>query len=102
MPKNVAMPKDVPRGKKAAALAYKDGESAPRVTASGRGLQAERILSAAREAGVDIVQDPALAALLDAVEPGDYIPPWCWEACARILAFVFAKEGMIADNDIVK
>jgi flagellar biosynthesis protein FlhB len=39
------------------------------------------------------VEDPALAAALTAgLKPGDYVPPWCWEAAAKILAFVFAKE----------
>ncbi|MDR1389051.1 MAG: EscU/YscU/HrcU family type III secretion system export apparatus switch protein [Treponema sp.] len=87
------------RRQKAAALAYDDPEQAPRLTASGRGYQAERIIAAAAEAGIAIVEDPALAALLDAVEPGDYIPSWCWEAAAKILAFVFAKEGILINNE---
>jgi flagellar biosynthesis protein len=53
-----------------------------------------RILAIAREAGIEIVEDPALAALLEAgTKIGDYIPPWCWEAVAKILAFVQAREG---------
>jgi flagellar biosynthesis protein len=47
----------------------------------------------AREAGIEIVEDAALAALLDAgVRPGDWIPPWCWEGVAKVLAFVLSKE----------
>jgi len=39
------------------------------------------------------VEDTALAVLLDSgVKPGDFIPPWCWEAVAKILAFVLSKE----------
>jgi flagellar biosynthesis protein len=80
--------------KKAAALGYNKEEGAPRLLAKGRGRDAERILAVAREAGVEIVEDPALAVLLDAgVKPGEWIPPWCWEATAKILAFVLAKEG---------
>ena len=61
--------------------------------AKGRGWQAEKIIALAREAGIEIVEDTALAALLDAgVKPGDFIPQWCWEAVARILAFVLSKE----------
>ena len=42
---------------------------------------------------MEIVEDTALAALLDAeVKPGDFIPPWCWEAVAKILAFVLSEE----------
>jgi flagellar biosynthesis protein len=78
--------------KTAAALAYTPPQAAPLVVAAGRDREAERLLKAAREAGVAIVEDPALAAMLEAVEPGDYIPPWCWEAAAKILAFVSARE----------
>jgi len=61
--------------------------------AKGRGRDAEKIIALAREAGIEIVEDTALAALLDAgVKPGDFIPQWCWEAVARILAFVLSKE----------
>ena len=61
--------------------------------AKGRGWEAERIVALAREAGIEIVEDTALAALLDAgVKPGDFIPPWCWEAVAKILAFVLSEE----------
>jgi flagellar biosynthesis protein len=61
--------------------------------AKGRGREAERIIAIAREAGIEIVEDSALAILLDAgVKPGDFIPPWCWEAVAKILAFVLSKE----------
>ena len=79
--------------KAAAALSYTHGEAAPRLVASGRGREAERIVSLAREAGIEIVEDPALAALLDVrINAGDFIPVWCWEATAKILAFVLAKE----------
>ena len=79
--------------KKASALAYNSEEGIPRLLAKGRGPQAERIIAIARDAGIEIVEDTALAALLDAgVKPGDFIPPWCWEAVAKILAFVFSKE----------
>ena len=80
-------------GKKAAALGYDPEEGVPRLLAKGRDREAERIIALAREAGVEIVENSALTALLDAgVKPGEWIPPWCWEATAKILAFVFAKE----------
>jgi flagellar biosynthesis protein len=48
----------------------------------------------AREAGITIVEEPALAVMLTSgLKPGDYIPEWCWEAAAKILAYVFAKEA---------
>jgi flagellar biosynthesis protein len=78
--------------KKAAAIAYTPPMPAPRVLARGKDREAERIIAAAQEAGIAIVEDPGLAAMLQAVKPGDYIPPWCWEIAAKILAFVFEKE----------
>ena len=79
--------------RKASAVAYSQQEGLPRLLAKGRGREAEKIISLAGKAGIEIVEDSALAALLDAgVKPGDFIPPWCWEAMAKILAFVFLKE----------
>jgi flagellar biosynthesis protein len=79
--------------KKAQAIAYNQEEGVPRLLAKGRGREAEKILALAKEAGIEIVEDSSLAALLDAgVKPGDFIPPWCWEAIAKILAFVLSKE----------
>jgi type III secretion system FlhB-like substrate exporter len=79
--------------KKASAVVYKSEEGIPRLLAKGRGREAEQIITIARQEGIDIVEDSALAALLDAgVEPGNFIPTWCWEAMAKILAFVLSEE----------
>jgi flagellar biosynthesis protein len=80
------------RGKTAAAIAYNREEAAPRIVASGRDREAERIIAIAHEAGIAVVEDPALAALLDTAKTGDFIPQWCWEAAAGILAVVLARE----------
>lgn len=74
-------------------MVYNREEGIPRLLAKGRGREAEQIIAIAKEAGIEIVEDSALAVLLDAgVKPGNYIPVWCWEAVAKILAFVLAKE----------
>src|ERR687887_378774 len=59
-----------------------DGNGAPRVVAEGRGLVAERILAAAREAGVPVREDPALAAALAALDLGTEVPEALWHAVA--------------------
>jgi flagellar biosynthesis protein len=81
----------------ASALAYDMGKDpAPRLAVKGRGREAERIIAVAQKAGVAIVEDAAMAALLDAeVNPGEFIPVWCWEAAAKILAFVVEKDKRI-------
>ena len=96
----------------ASAIGYSPENPAPGLLATGRGRNAERIIAMAEEAGVTVVEDEALAVLLDTwafgpsafgsgaggsrtvprVRPGEFIPMWCWEAAAKILAFV-AKEG---------
>jgi flagellar biosynthesis protein len=79
--------------KAASAIAYDPREAGPRLLAQGRGREAERIVVLAREAGVEVVEDSALAALLDSgARTGDIIPVWCWEAAARVLAFVAARK----------
>jgi len=74
----------------ASALGYTpEKDSAPRVLASGKGRTAEQIIAVARESGVAVIEDSVLAALLEAqVNPGELVPVWCWEAVAKILAFV--------------
>jgi flagellar biosynthesis protein len=75
--------------KLASAVGYSPGDPAPVLLASGRGREAERIVAIAEQEGITVVEDTTLAALLDTgVKPGDFIPPWCWEATAKILAFV--------------
>jgi len=82
--------------KKASAIAYNKEEGVPRLLVKGSGREAERIIALAKEAGIEIVEDAALANLLEAgVKPGDFIPPWCWETVAKILAFVLSEEEKI-------
>ena len=77
----------------ASALSYNQEEGIPRLLAKGKGREADYIIELARKAGIEIVEDSALAYLLDAgVKPQDFVPPWCWEAVAGILAFVLTKE----------
>ena len=79
--------------KKASAVVYRSEEGIPRLLAKGRGREAERIIAIARQEGIEVVEDGTLASLLDVgVDTGNLIPPWCWEAMAKILAFVLSEE----------
>lgn len=83
--------------KKAASLRYRpETDRAPRVTASGRGKVAERIVEVAREAGVPVRHDPALAEVLSHLDPGEEIPPETYRAVAEILAFLYRLDGRAA------
>ena len=81
----------------AVALRYdKEVSSAPKVTASGQGEIAQKIIDAAKEAGVDIVQDPDLLEVLGRVPIGEEIPPELFQAVAEILAFIYRVNGRYA------
>jgi flagellar biosynthetic protein FlhB len=74
----------------AVALEYRRAAmSAPVVVAKGRNLVAERIKEIAREHGVPLVENRALArALFKTVEVGDFIPASLFEAVAEVLAYL--------------
>lgn len=75
---------------KAAALRYdKERDAAPRVVARGRGVTAEKIVTAAKEANVPVVEDAALVSALLMLELGEEIQPELYQAVARILSFLY-------------
>ncbi len=78
--------------RKAVALHY-SGRNAPRVTASGVGQVAERILEIAREHDVPVHEDALLTAALSQVPLGDEIPENLYVAIAEVLAFVYFLSG---------
>jgi flagellar biosynthesis protein FlhB len=71
----------------ACALRYdeKQGDDAPIVVASGEGEIAGRIVHAAHDYGVPVVQNAPLARALVELEPGQAIPEALYEAVAEIL-----------------
>jgi flagellar biosynthesis protein len=73
----------------ASALRYTEGSGAPEVVASGRGLIAERIVAAAKEAGIPIREDAVLAEALAALEVGSEIPQELYRAVAEALVWAY-------------
>ena len=76
----------------AVALRYADGEGAPVVVASGRGSLAERIVDAAREAGVAIDDNPLLASALEHVPVDEPIPEDLYLAVAEVIGWVLRAK----------
>jgi len=72
----------------AVALKY-DGSSAPKVTASGKGLTAEKILEIAEEHNIPLQSNPELAEILAQVPLGDEIPQELYAAVAEVIAFAY-------------
>jgi flagellar biosynthesis protein len=79
--------------RRATALHYEKGAHAPKVTATGVGLVADRIIAAAREAGVPVRHDPALAEALARLELGDDVPATLWRAVAETLAWAYRLDA---------
>jgi flagellar biosynthesis protein len=80
---------------RAVALRY-DGRGAPRVTAKGQGLVAERIVAAAREHDVPLYADAGLAATLARIELNEEIPENLYRAVAQVIAFAYLVSGKAA------
>jgi len=81
------------RPKRATALRYeRDQAAAPRVIATGSGLIAERIVEIAREQGLPVREDPALAEALARLELEQEIPPELFVAVAEVLVWAYGLE----------
>ena len=87
------MPDDPEKRRRATALRYEQGRHAPEVVATGAGLVADRILAAAREAGIPVRHDPALAEALAALDLGDEVPQALWTAVAETLAWAYKLDA---------
>ena len=81
--------------RRATALHY-EGSGAPKVTASGQGYIADRIVEVAREHGIPVREDPALAEALAALELDTEIPEDLYTAVAETIAWAYALDAKAA------
>ena len=76
--------------RQAVALRYDQQKNqAPCVLAKGSGYIADKIVQAAQQHEIPLVQDPVAGELLSRVDLGMEIPPEFYQAVAEILAFVY-------------
>ncbi|WP_163559539.1 EscU/YscU/HrcU family type III secretion system export apparatus switch protein [Halomonas sp. NO4] len=75
--------------RQAVALAYRDGDDAPRVLAKGYGDMAERILSEAQRQGIYVHDAPELVSLLMRLDLDERIPASLYQVIAEILVWVY-------------
>ena len=78
-------------GRRATALRY-GGTGAPKVTASGAGYIADRIIEVARENGIPVREDPALSKALEALELDQEIPEDLYKAVAEAIAWAYSLD----------
>ena len=78
------------QSKQAVALRYQPGkDTAPKVTATGRGYLAEQILALAHKHNVPVREDKDLLQILSRLDLNQEIPPEVYKAVAEILAFIY-------------
>jgi flagellar biosynthesis protein len=85
--------------KKAAALTYEQGETAPKVTALGKGEIAERIIKTARENNVPIFENSGLVDTLLQLDIGGQIPAELYGVVAEILVFISNVDRLKGERD---
>jgi type III secretion protein U len=74
--------------------------SVPVVSAKGIGREAQQMREAARDAGVPIVRNVALARALDAqVDVDDEVPEGLFDAVAQVLAWAAEMRGQPMQRD---
>ena len=87
--------------KKATALRYDPkSDTAPRVTAKGSGLVAEKIIEIARKEGIPVKEDPDLIEALIRLDFHEEIPPVLYKSVAEILAFAYRLNRKLIDNKV--
>ena len=83
----------------AVALAYQEGDGAPKVVAKGKGQVAAQIIGRAQEAGVFVHESKELVALLMDVDLDRQIPPALYRAIAELLAWLYYVESAQVTGD---
>jgi flagellar biosynthesis protein len=84
---------------KAVAIRYQPpGDRAPKVTAKGSGLVAQKIIELGRQYGIPIQEDPALVQVLAQLDFYQEIPPKIYAVVAEILAFVYKLNQRIPED----
>ena len=75
---------------KAVALQYdKEKDSAPLVTAQGRGETAKNIIKIAEENGIPIKKDEDLVNMLSQIELNQEIPVELYQAVSEVFSFIY-------------
>jgi flagellar biosynthesis protein len=87
------------KSKLAAAIRYNGSkDNAPRVTAKGRGVIADKIIELAKKNDIPIKSDPGLVQILCKLDIDEQIPEDLYKAVAEILAFVYSINSKLNEN----
>ncbi|GGM21295.1 hypothetical protein GCM10011351_03930 [Paraliobacillus quinghaiensis] len=79
--------------KKAVALRYDVNQDfAPKVSATGKGHVAEKILEKAKQSNVPIQEDPNMIELLSELNINEKIPEDLYQAVAEVFAYIYQVD----------
>lgn len=79
--------------KKAVALTYdQEKDSAPRISATGKGLVADSIIEKAKENHVPIMEDSSMVELLSELDINEKVPEELYQAVAEVFAFIYRTD----------
>jgi len=90
--------------KAAVALNYdiEKPESAPIITALGKGKIADEIIKIAQDNNIPLYEDRALVNLLSKLELDTEVPPELYVLVAEVLAFVYRLDRMSSKREIIE
>ncbi|MBS4172502.1 EscU/YscU/HrcU family type III secretion system export apparatus switch protein [Bacillus sp. FJAT-49736] len=85
--------------KEAIALSYQsEKNTAPIITAKGKGYVADNIIDKAKENGIPIQEDPNLIQLLGNLDINQMIPEELYEAVAEVFAFIYKVDQRMGEG----
>ncbi|MBN8828416.1 MAG: EscU/YscU/HrcU family type III secretion system export apparatus switch protein [Sphingobacteriia bacterium] len=88
------------KDKIAIALEYdKLSDVAPKVTAKGKGVLADKIIELAQKYNIEVHQDKELAEILGVLELDSIIPMEAYMAVAEILSYIYDKKKKDESNN---
>lgn len=91
-----------PKIKKAAAIRYDAGDTAPTVIAKGAGMVAENIIKVAEDENIAVIENKELVEELNKIELGDHIPPELYQVVAEVLIFVSDLDELRSKTENVR
>ncbi len=86
--------------KMAAAIKYEgNADLAPRITAKGKGIVAEKIIEMAARNNIPIKDDPGLVQILCKLDLDEQIPEPLYKAVAEILAYIYSLNSKLREKN---
>ena len=82
--------------KTAVAVSYnKEKDSAPKITAKGKGAVAEKIIELAKKNNIPMHEDPDMIEVLSKLDLGQEIPADLYKLIAEVLVYVYRANNKV-------